>query len=53
MARILLWLFVVVGFIITFINSIRGVSTDFSIRIVIWVTLSVLAICEAITEEGD
>lgn len=53
MARILLWLFVIIGFIKVTVNDFKGDSTDIFIKILIFLSLTVLAICEAITEEGD
>lgn len=51
MARMTLWLFVVVGFIKVIVNDIKGDTTDIFIKILIFLSLTVLAICESITEE--
>lgn len=54
MARIVLWLMVILGFISMLIKTFNGYSVDTSMfnRIVIYSALSVLALCETITELG-
>lgn len=53
MARMLLWLFTFIGFIMVIVDNVKGDTTDVYTKIIILTALSVLAICEAITEKGE